>query len=129
LSDRAGLRQRALVDQDGRVVCPRCEVAATLGSRVRGLLGRSGLAEGEGLLLLRTSSVHTFFMAFPIDVVFLDRKLRVRAVVPGVAPFRMSMRLGFGSVLELASGEASRVGIRAESQLAFYDAIDDSERP
>ena len=91
-------------------------------ARTRGLLGRRGLQPGEGLLLPRTSSVHTFFMAFRIDVVFLDRRLRVRSLARDVAPFRVVARLGRGSVLELAAGEARRVGIEPGSVLSWSDA-------
>ena len=45
---------------------------------MRGLLGRDGLEQGEGLLLRPASSIHTFFMRFPIDAVFLDREPRRR---------------------------------------------------
>ena len=57
----------------GGIVCDRCESADGLVTRARGLLGRSGLDRGEGLLLKPTFSIHTFFMRFPIDVVFLDK--------------------------------------------------------
>ena len=112
---------RAIIDEDGRVVCESCEVAGTPLARMRGLLGRKSVAAGEGLLLPRAWSVHTFFLAFPIDVVFLDRGLHVRAVVSGVRPFRLVVRPGFGSVLELAAGEAERVGLRPGSSLAWRD--------
>jgi uncharacterized protein len=109
-----------LVDEDGLTVCERCEVAASLASRTRGLLGRKSLEPGTGLLITRTSSIHTFFMAFPIDAVFLARDLRVRSVVSHVRPFRMVMRPGARSVLELAAGEAARVGITKGRRLAWH---------
>ncbi|TML60208.1 MAG: DUF192 domain-containing protein, partial [Actinobacteria bacterium] len=55
---------------------------------MKGLLGRTSLPDGEGLLLKPCGSVHTFFMRFPIDVVFLDRELSVVAVSAEVAPWR-----------------------------------------
>jgi uncharacterized membrane protein (UPF0127 family) len=122
LSDRSTPGIASLVDEQGRVVCARCGVARTLAARTRGLLGRRGLEPGEGLLITHTSSVHTFFMAFPIDVVFLDRSLRVRSIARDVAPFRMVGRFGRGSVLELGAGEAMRAGIEQGSRLAWGDA-------
>ena len=62
---------------DGTIVCERCTVAESPLTRLRGLLGRDGLEPGEGLLLRPASAVHTYFMRFPIDVVFLDRALVV----------------------------------------------------
>jgi uncharacterized membrane protein (UPF0127 family) len=103
----------------GQRVCEACEVAASFSSRLRGLLGRRSLESGQGLLLPRTSSVHTFFMRFPIDVVFLDPRLRVRAIVPSLAPFRISGRLGRGAVLELPAGEADRRGLSVGDTLAW----------
>jgi uncharacterized protein len=108
-----------LVDESGRVVCERCEVARSFAARSKGLLGRAGLGRGEGLLIAKTSSIHTFFMRFPMDAVFLDKQLRVRAVVPAIRPFRVSWRPGARSVLELAAGEAARAGIQEGSRLAW----------
>ena len=110
-----------LVDEQGRVVCARCSVAERMRARMRGLLGQKGLDPGAGLLIPRTRSIHTFFMAFSIDAVFLDRDLRVRSVVRDVRPARIVWRRGSRSVLELASGESDRVGIREGSRLAWRD--------
>ncbi len=105
-------------EDDGAVVCERCVVAGTAVSRMRGLLGRKGLAAGEGLLLRPASSIHTFFMRFPIDVVFLDRELAVRKVVPDVGPWRVAFGLGSKAVLELPAGECERRGIVPGDRLA-----------
>ena len=78
---------------------------------MRGLLGRSELPVGEGLLLKPCRSVHMFFMRFPLDVVFLDRELSVVGVAAGLRPWRMAARRGAKAVLELPSGEAARRGI------------------
>jgi uncharacterized membrane protein (UPF0127 family) len=107
----------ALTRDDGRLVCERCEVAGTALARLRGLLGRRELREGEGLLLRPASSVHTLFMRFPIDVVFLDRELAVRKVVPGVGPWRVVLGLGSKLVLELAAGECERLALAAGDRL------------
>jgi uncharacterized membrane protein (UPF0127 family) len=78
---------------------------------MRGLLGRSGLEQKEGLLLKPCGSVHTLFMRFPIDVVFLDRDLSVVAVRPELVPWRTARARGAKVTLELAAGEAARLGI------------------
>lgn len=101
----------------GEVVCGNCTVAATPLTRLRGLLGRDGLAESHGLLIRPTWSVHTAFMRFPIDVVFLDRDLRVLKVVADLAPWRTASQRGARSVLELPAGECARVGLVAGDQL------------
>jgi uncharacterized membrane protein (UPF0127 family) len=103
---------------EGRVVCGRCFVADSPLARMRGLLGRRGLDQGEGLLLRPAASVHTFFMRFPIDIVFLSRDNQVLKVAAGVPPWRTAGARGAKAVVELAAGEATRTGIRAGDRLA-----------
>jgi uncharacterized protein len=85
---------------------------------MRGLLGRSGLETGEGILLQPASSVHTFFMRFAIDVVFLNRDGEVLKVAKGVPPWRTAAARGARAVVELGAGEAGRRGIRVGDRLA-----------
>ena len=99
--------------QGGRTVCERCVVAERMLPRMRGLLGRRELPAGDGLLLRPAPSVHTWFMRFPIDVVFLDRELRVLSVRGDVRPWRMASQRRARAVLELAAGEAARRGVTA----------------
>jgi uncharacterized membrane protein (UPF0127 family) len=101
----------------GGVVCERCEVADTALKRLRGLWGRSALAADEGLLLRPCGSVHTWFMRFPIDVVFCERDLRVLAVAADVPPWRMRGQRGAKVTIELAAGEAARRGVEPGVQL------------
>ncbi len=108
-----------LLMSDGRVVCERCVVADGALVRMRGLLGRSSLPREEGILLRPASSVHTWFMRFPIDVVFLDRDLAVLRVVPRLGPWRAVARRRAAAVLELAAGESERRGIRPGDRLAW----------
>jgi uncharacterized membrane protein (UPF0127 family) len=109
----ADLPEVALANDDGTVVCERCLLAETPLARLRGLLGRSGLSSGEGLLLRPAGSIHTAFMKFTIDAVFLDRDLRVVKVVPELVPWRTAACRGARAVLELPAGEAHRRGLRA----------------
>lgn len=100
-----------LLGPDGSVVCERCAIAERPWTRMRGLLGRRGLARGEGMLFRGTGSVHTLFMRFPIDVVFLGRDLSVLAVRESVPAWRAVAQKGARVTVELAAGEAARVGI------------------
>ena len=110
-------KQRELRLTDGRVVCERCTLADRGPSRMKGLLGRGSLPSGEGILLRPAGSVHTWFMRFAIDVVFLDRELTVTAVVPELAPWRAAGRRGSKAVLELPAGEAARRGLAVGDRL------------
>lgn len=86
------------------------EIAGSGGTRRKGLLGRRGLERGGGLWIVPCESVHTFFMRFPIDLVYLDRKNRVRKVRHAVGPWRISLCLSAHSVLELPAGTARESG-------------------
>ena len=107
----------SLRTMDGRVVCDRCSVADSPWPRMRGLLGRRGLESGEGLLLRPTGSVHTFFMRFPIDVVFLSRDGEVLKIARALRPWRTAGARRAKAVLELAAAEAERREIRVGSCL------------
>jgi uncharacterized membrane protein (UPF0127 family) len=117
-----GLRERTLVTVDGAVLCARCRIAKNPWTRMRGLLGRRRLDDGEGILLRPASSVHTFFMLFPIDVVFLDRDLSVLRVVPALSPWRAVGRRGAASVLELAAGVCDARGVAVGDRLDWVTA-------
>jgi uncharacterized membrane protein (UPF0127 family) len=86
------------------VLSTRLEVADSGPKRNKGLLGRNGLEPGGGLWIVPCESVHTFFMRFPIDLVYLDRSKRVCKVRRAVGPWRVSVCLTAHSILELPAG-------------------------
>jgi uncharacterized membrane protein (UPF0127 family) len=108
-----------LTRRDGDVVCERCVVADSPFSRARGLLGRKCLAEGEGLLLRPASAIHTWFMRFPIDAVFLAEDGTVLRIAAELRPWRAAGRRGARAVLELAAGECARHGLRTGDRLVL----------
>jgi uncharacterized membrane protein (UPF0127 family) len=112
-------REAPLVSLDQGVVCERCVLADGPFSRMRGLLGRRELPSEEGILLRPASSVHTWFMRFPIDVVFLDRELAVLRIVPRLRPWRTAHRRKAAAVLELAAGESERRGLEVGHRLSW----------
>ena len=116
---RRNKREAPLLSSSDVVVCERCVLADRPLARMRGLLGRSGLAHEEGILLRPASSVHTWFMRFPIDVVFLDRDLAVVRVVRRLRPWRTAYGRRAAAVLELAAGESERRGIRVGDRLSL----------
>ena len=105
--------------RDGVVVCEECLVAATPFARMRGLLGRGSLPSGEGILLRPAASIHTFFMRFSIDAVFLDDDLRVVGIAEDLRPWRAAGRRGARAVLELPAGECARRGLRVGDCIRF----------
>src|SRR5206468_12898474 len=98
-------------------VCERCAIADRPLARMRGLLGRRELPPGEGIYIRPASSVHTWFMRFPIDVVFVDRELEVLKVVAELPSWRMAGRRGARATFELAAGEAAARGVEVGTVL------------
>ena len=103
----------------GAVICPRCELATSPLRRMKGLLGRRGLDDDEGLLLRPTSSVHTWFMRFSIDLAFLDRELQVVRIAHEVRPWRFAYARRSRYVLELPAGAAARRGLQTGDRLVI----------
>ena len=96
--------QQALNLTRGTLLAARLEKAHTGAARRKGLLGRECLLPGHGLWIAPCESVHTFFMRFPIDLVYLDRNLQVKKVCHSVGAWRLSACFSAHSVLELPAG-------------------------
>lgn len=109
----------------GVTLADRVEKAGDMESRSRGLLDRVSMDSGEGLWIVQPAlawlvpcpTIHTFFMRFPIDVLFLDEALKVVRVMEGLKPWRLSpWVLRAHSILELAGGSL-KGSARAGDQL------------
>jgi hypothetical protein len=106
----------------GTVLATSLEVADTAPKRNKGLLGRKGLASGGGLWISPCESVHTFFMQFSIDLVYLDRKNRIRKLCDSVPPWRLSVCLSAHSILELPAGAIRATGTQTGDVVEFSPA-------
>ncbi len=92
--------------------------ASSLLSRMQGLLGSSSLSANAGLWILRCNSIHTFFMKYPIDCVFVDKSMKVTSIKSDVEPFRMVWpQRKADSVIELAAGTVQKLQIKIGDQL------------
>jgi hypothetical protein len=111
-------------DAAGRMLCDRCRVADRPLSRMRGLLGRRYLGAGEALLLRPASAIHTAFMNFSIDALFLDRGGIVLHIAHDLAPWRAASKRGARTVLELPAGAALARGIEPGDRLRFISPHD-----
>ena len=100
------IADRVLLADDGR-------------SRRKGLLGRDGLDKGEGLWIIPCEAVHTFWMRFAIDLIYLDREYRVLKIRSAVPPWRLSACLRAHSVIELAPGTINEKQVRRGDRLAM----------
>lgn len=96
----------------GKVIADKVKIARDFRSRSVGLLNRISLGQEEALVIKPCNSIHTFFMKFPIDVVFLDKKGTVVKLVKSLKPWRLSacMPNGF-MVIELMSGRIDEITI------------------
>ncbi len=102
----------------GTVLGDAVELADTSEKRRTGLLKHERLEPGHGLWIVPCESVHTFFMKFPIDLVYVDKRNKVRKVRHSVAPWRLSACLPAHSVIELPAGTAEQSGTQAGDELA-----------
>jgi hypothetical protein len=107
----------------GRELAARVAVADRPLARLRGLIARPALQPGEGMLIEPCSGIHTFFMGFAIDVVFLDAAGVVVAALGPVRPWRMTRIYPTATAaLELAPGTVAATGTAAGDRIEFAAA-------
>jgi uncharacterized membrane protein (UPF0127 family) len=104
----------------GAVLARQVERAVTMAARLRGLLGRSGLPDGEALAIEPCTSLHTFFMRFPIDALFLSREGRVIRAISDLRPWRATRIYPRATLaVELPAGTIARTGTREGDTLVI----------
>jgi len=108
-----------IMESTKRTILQEVNTADRFLSRLLGLMGRRHLPQGHALWLPRTDSIHTCFMRFPIDVIYLDSRQRVKKIVSAMKPWRLSWCAGADSVLEAPAGWAEAVGLRKGEKLRF----------
>ncbi len=105
----------------GQTLVRSGRVARSFFARLRGLIGSAPLAPGEGLLIIPCSSVHTHFMRFPIDVLYLDAQQRVVGIDHALAPWRVGrFYRQVCAVLELPAGTAQATSTQVGDQLQVH---------
>jgi uncharacterized protein len=112
-----------LVNQrTGWVLADRVERAVTMRARLKGLLGRAALQEGEGLCIEPCSSIHTFFMKFPIDALFLRRDGLLLRAIGDLRPWRATrIYPAAAMVVELPAGSLAKSGTREGDHLQLRE--------
>ena len=108
----------------GKVLADRAAIANTSARRRTGLLKHTALDPGDGLWIVPSEGVHTFGMKFAIDVLFLDKKRRVKKMRPNMVRGRIAFSLLSHSTLELPAGTIAETGTQAGDQLEMekYEA-------
>ena len=103
----------------GERVADHVREASNPMTRSVGLLGKKTLPAGEALLIRPCWSIHTWFMRFAIDVIFVDREDRVVKVVPNMKPWRMAMAKGAHYVIEMRGGSLTEGDLVPGDQLVL----------
>ena len=104
------------------LIAQEAQIASSLGQRMKGLLGRRGLSTNEALILKPCSSIHTFFMRFPIDVLFLNQNMRIIRLIQPMLPNRLGPVVwGAKTIIELPAGRI------AQTQIEVGDTVDLSQ--
>jgi len=102
------------------VVAEEAIVANTPFKRMKGLLGRKELKESQALVLDPCNSIHTFFMRFPIDILFLDKNNKIIKTISCLKPFRLtSIYFNSAFAIELPSGKIQSLSIRKGDNLSL----------
>ena len=102
------------------LLADHCDMADTFFARFKGLQLKRNLPSGCGLLITPCSSIHMFFMRFPIDAIFFDTNRTVLYIEESIKPWRISKLVkGSRSVLELPAGTASATGTKPGDRLEF----------
>ncbi|MCX7852459.1 MAG: DUF192 domain-containing protein [Anaerolineae bacterium] len=102
------------------VLATRARLAQDFWSRLKGLIGAKDLADGEGLVIMPCHSIHTMFMAFPIDVLYVDAEHRVVDIDIGLQPWKLSLpRRRSRYVIELPAGTVVNTGTAVGDRLSL----------
>jgi len=121
------MRSARLVDYTtGKVLADEVKLANTFWRRFRGLIFRQNFCEGEALVFeskLRQQSIHTFFMMFSIDVIFLDSNFLVTEICHGLKPWRIyRSKVKASYIIELPAGTISHTNVKIRHKLALRKA-------
>jgi uncharacterized protein len=118
-ANQSRMKKLVVVGPGGSVVCDLCHHANRPHTRLKGIIGWKKLRQGEGLLIRPSSSIHTAFVRFPIDAIFLDKEMTIVSIAHGLKPWRFAGARKTKSVLELAAGECKRLGLERGDRLGW----------
>lgn len=112
---------RLVNQRTGATIATDIRLAGNPWTRAVGLLGKKTLPDGQGLLIRPSWSIHTWFMRFPLDVIFVDRGNVVTKVSRNMGAFRMAASRGAHAVIELRAGTLSEDDVREGDQLSLVE--------
>lgn len=111
---------KAYNKRNSKIVCENIEIATSFFARLKGLMFREKLNKGEGLLINPCNSIHTFFMKFPIDVLFVNKEDEIIACIEKMKPSRISKIYGKAKyVVELSAGTIESKDIKVGDRIIY----------
>lgn len=101
-----------------QILVTELEIATRFFERGRGLLGRQSLSANQALWIHRCNSIHTFFMKFSIDCVFVDKKMKITSIHQQISPWRLVLpEWKASSVIEMKAGMAKQLNLQIGEEL------------
>lgn len=101
----------------GAQLASSAKVASNFFSRLFGLMLKKNIGDEEALIFYQAPSIHTFFMRFPIDILFLGRQMKVKRIVYALRPWRLSVCRGADTTIELSSGKIRQTKVEVGDQI------------
>ena len=117
-----GASSSIVVERLGTPIATTVEAAFDSATRNRGLLGRDNMPEGLAMIIAPSNAIHTWFMRFPIDIVFARRDGRVVKIRQHVKPWRIAVSWRAFAAIELAAGTADRLKLIPGDRLTIVAA-------
>lgn len=106
-----------LIQKNGEVICHKMVTAQNIFSRMMGLMFSAELPDCDGFLISPCNSIHTFFMRYSLDILFLDKNFKIVKAIYGLSPWRMTwIYLKSSHVLEMKAGTMKK-GLNAGETL------------
>ncbi len=104
------------------ILAENIQTADSVFKRLKGLLGRNNLEETEGLHIIPCNSIHSFFMKFEFDAVFIDKKNKVKFLSEKISPWGgINFCFSAYSVIELPAGTISKTETKIDDELEFIE--------
>ena len=111
----------------GAVIAQQAKLTVSFGQRMKGLLGQDSLAANEALIIKPCSSIHTFFMRFAIDVLFLDKNMQIVRLIQNMPPNRLSPIVWASKMaIELPAGKISQTNTQVGDKVVFRQPAENS---
>lgn len=101
-----------IIKDTNKIIFSQAVIAKTFIQRLIGLIGRSSLPDNEALVFYDANSIHMFFMRIPLDLIYLDKNLKITKLVRNIKPWSMSVCLKAKVTIEVTSNAIERNSLK-----------------